>query len=442
MTPERVQGSGFRVQGSGFRVRLVTSFHFAICNLQFVILPAVISLLGLTLQACADEPQPARLLVPVKGECAIATLISVSPNGEVIFGVERTTRSVALDEIVAWGTPSESRSTVQLLLADGGILPLASNAPPTTGNDRLLAFSDTFGEFSLPVHVLAGVMLHAPVDPQQRDRLAARLVQSSPNRHKDDASTADNSDRLFLENGDELRGRFVALTQDAVEFEAAIGPLTVELERVVALTFDPSLRGKPIATKRRVLVGFADGSTIAANSISNVDGRTEITILNGSRLAALEAEPVFLQPLVGQVEYISDLRSATYRHIPYLGVPWEYRLDANVDGTRLRAGGKLYLKGVGMHSAARLTWQIDKPYRRFEADLAIDDQTEGRGSVVFRVFSGSREIYKSLVVRGGEKPLPISVDIRNARQLSVVVDYADRADVLDHADWLNARLVP
>jgi hypothetical protein len=39
------------------------------------------------------------------------------------------------------------------------------------------------------------------------------------------------------------------------------------------------------------------------------------------------------------------------------------------------------------------------------------------------------------------KPTPISVDLSGAKQLDLVVDYADRADVLDHADWLNARLI-
>jgi hypothetical protein len=44
------------------------------------------------------------------------------------------------------------------------------------------------------------------------------------------------------------------------------------------------------------------------------------------------------------------------------------------------------------------------------------------------------------VIRGGQPPVPISVNIRSAKKLELIVDYADRADVLDHADWLNARL--
>jgi hypothetical protein len=95
-----------------------------------------------------------------------------------------------------------------------------------------------------------------------------------------------------------------------------------------------------------------------------------------------------------------------------------------------------------MHSAARLTFALDKPYKKFEADLAIDGRSGERGSVVFRMFAGAEERYRSPVVRGNQARLPISVDVAGARQISLVVDYADHGDEQDYADWLNARLLP
>ncbi|HEV3345390.1 MAG TPA: NPCBM/NEW2 domain-containing protein [Pirellulales bacterium] len=405
--------------------------------------------------AWADEPESAgqqvvgrqaveRWLLPLKGERVAAKLVSVSApdlgaaQNAVTFAEGRR---LAIDELIAWGAPAEPRSRVQLLLADGGIVPLEEDAMPVTDEDRLSAFSDTLGNLKLPLKLLAGVMLHAPIDPQRRDELASRIQTTSMPEKEAAGGRTENRDRLLLENGDELQGRLVALTESGVEFEAEVGPLSVERERVVAVAFDPWLRARP-ASARRTFVGFADGSLLSATAVQAANGRTEITLAEGTLLTARDAEPVFLQPLVGQVTYLSDLPPAGYRHIPYLATAWDYRLDANVRGTRLRAGGRLFARGIGMHSAARLTWQLDKPFRRFESELAIDDETDNRGSVVFRVFSGSREIYKSPVVRGGDKPLSVSLDVRNSRQLSLVVDYADRADVLDHADWLNARLVP
>jgi hypothetical protein len=38
-------------------------------------------------------------------------------------------------------------------------------------------------------------------------------------------------------------------------------------------------------------------------------------------------------------------------------------------------------------------------------------------------------------------PVPVSVDLSDAKRLDLVVDFAERADQLDHANWLDARLV-
>lgn len=388
----------------------------------------------------ADSSSRGRELIPLVGSRQAAALVSIAVSGEMHFRTDEIDQRLQTGELVCWGAPAEPRSDAQLLLADGGSISIRKNPPPTTDQEQLVALSDTFGELTVPLKQLAGIMLHAPIDPQRRDSLAARL--RGPKQDADETPPLKNADRLLLENGDDLAGRIVALTETAVEFEAEIGPLTVELERVLALAFNPSLRSTAIENEPRCLVGLADGSILTAKTLALKNGRLEISPAGMATFLSGDTEPVFLQPLAASAKYLSDLKPAGYRHLPYLSLPYAWYLDANVTGTRLRAGGQLYAKGIGMHSAARLTWQLGKNYRRFEADLAIDDQTGGRGSVVFRVFSGTREIYKSRVVRGGDAPIAMSVDIRDARQLSLVVDYSDRADVLDHADWLNARLIP
>ena len=110
------------------------------------------------------------------------------------------------------------------------------------------------------------------------------------------------------------------------------------------------------------------------------------------------------------------------------------------------ARGVIYDKGLGMHSPSRVVYRLDGQYVRFAAELAIDDRAGDQGSVVFRIFSEAgqgtwNEVFTSRVVRGGEAPVPISVDIRQARHIALVVEQADRGDQLDRANWLDARLV-
>ena len=73
--------------------------------------------------------------------------------------------------------------------------------------------------------------------------------------------------------------------------------------------------------------------------------------------------------------------------------------------------------------------------------LVAREQRLRHESVVVRVFADAEERYRSPIVRGGEAPLAISVDVSGAQRLSLVVDHADRGDQLDRADWLDARLI-
>ncbi|HEY3392664.1 MAG TPA: NPCBM/NEW2 domain-containing protein, partial [Lacipirellulaceae bacterium] len=144
-------------------------------------------------------------------------------------------------------------------------------------------------------------------------------------------------------------------------------------------------------------------------------------------------------------DYLSDLKPEGYRHVPYLSIEWPYARDRNVLGEPLSVGGKQYLKGVGMHSAARLTYRLNGNYRRFDAAVALDDSAGTRGSVTFSVYvqrEGAWEVaFTSGIVRGGEAPRPVSVDVAGAQALTLTVDFADRGDELDRANWLDARLV-
>ena len=95
-----------------------------------------------------------------------------------------------------------------------------------------------------------------------------------------------------------------------------------------------------------------------------------------------------------------------------------------------------------MHATSRVTYALDGAYQAFQAEVAIDDAVdEGLGSVRFRVYLDGAAKFVSPIVRGGQPPLAVAVDLTDAKRLDLVVDFADWADVGDHADWLDARLI-
>jgi hypothetical protein len=254
-----------------------------------------------------------------------------------------------------------------------------------------------------------------------------------------------DSDRVVLENGDEVDGTLESCNGKQVVVAGGVGHVTIETAKVAALLFNPALLKRRRPHEKCIIVGLADGTRVVARSIELADDKLRITPLLGRDENAVWSASakalVFLQPLGNGITYLSDLKADSYKHLPYLSLAWPYRLDATVSGMPLRAAGRLYLKGIGMHSAARLTYKLDKPYRRFDAEVAIDDETLGRGSVTVRVFVDSEQRWASEIIRGGMAPMPVRVDVAGGKQLSLIVDFAERADEQDHVDWLNARLV-
>jgi hypothetical protein len=272
-------------------------------------------------------------------------------------------------------------------------------------------------------------------------------AHSQPASQKERVENAPDGDRLILLNGDELQGEVLALDENVIKFRTLAGEVSIGREKIAALRFNPSLAAKPNSKDGQIWIGFQDGSRLLASTLTIDRSQAKIKLPAGIEFDVSAAKINAIQPLAGRTKYLSDLKPSGYQHIPFLDLAWPYHADRNVAGSQLRAGGRLYLKGLGMHSAARLTYDLTKPYRAFKAEVAIDDQTAGRGSALFRAYtndgSGKWQIkYESPIIRGGAAPAPISVDLTGAKRLSLLVDFADHGDEQAHADWLNARLLP
>jgi NPCBM/NEW2 domain len=395
----------------------------AFSNLQFAIILFLLILSLLSSQfVFADAP----VAVPIEGRPFSGQLISIDAKGQITFQTAGQKHQLPLADLVAWGACPEPKRTPILVLADGGLL-----AADVLSSDKeiLLADSDLFGRLKIPWDRLAGMVFRLPPTTKDRDALLDRIARAD-----------DESDRLLLDNGDELAGLLEKIEEDAVKLKTNVGVVDVELGRVTAIVFNPGLRRKISSDTARTWLGFSDGSRLLATGLRMDSSNLQFSVFGQTWTTACK-HLVFVQPMSGRVAYLSDLKPGEYRFVPFLELTWPYRLDRGVTGTWLRAGGILYLKGIGLHSAARLAYNLDQPYKRFQAELAIDDSASGGGSVRFRVFVDGQEKFTSDTIRGGMKPVPIRVDLTGAKQLDLVVDYADRADVLDHSDWLNARLV-
>ena len=384
--------------------------------------------------AIASRASSASEVVPIDGEPFNGKLAGVLPDGQINFRTGEGDRTLPMADLFRWGVCPEQGRAGGLLTTDGGWI--AARILSADGK-RLSAESDALGWFSLPLDAIAAVVFDSAVHLPLEDGPATKML---------------------LQNGDELTGSLLSIFDRTARLQTDLGDVEIPTDRVAAIILASAARSRPDAAKidelagrPRVWIGLGDGSRLLAERLDVADSSATFAAV-GRQWKTAAQDVVFLQPIGGRVTYLSDVRPTEYHQMPYLGPRWPWRADRNATGGRLRAGGRTYLKGLGMHGAARLVYspllsigldgnETTAATRRFRALAAIDDSTGRHGSVRFRVLVDGREKYASPIVRGGDPPMPVDVDLTGAERLELVVDYADRADLLDRADWLDARIV-
>lgn len=397
----------------------------------------------LAVVVCCHPTMAVESLLRVKQQAVDATFLSATTQGDLLFEEEGKAFHVRLDELVRWSSQRTNTERSELLLTDGSRLVLAEawTGQPSwqMTDDSVLATTSVFGKVELQRKQVRAILIHAPNDLNQRRQLF--------NQRQDG-----KSDVLRLTNGDQWQGQVIRLekTQDGSRrihllLDSASEPLQLPENRVAAILFG---RPNPQTNLQiRLEIGLHDGSLLMAASLVADAEQLRVRLAGGVELIGVDRRDVVsLRSLMASCVYLSDLVASDYQHVPYLEIPWPYQRDRNVLGGFLQAAGRNYAKGLGMHSAARLTYSLDiaKGFQRFVASIGVDDKAERRGSVVFRVYlqqdGAWQQAFASPVVRGGDLPLSISVELGDATQLSLVTDFADRGDELDYANWLDARL--
>src|SRR5262249_23379340 len=128
---------------------------------------------------------------------------------------------------------------------------------------------------------------------------------------------------------------------------------------------------------------------------------------------------------------------------PYLDAVMPPVVDGSPKNRDLRVGGGSYDKGIGMHGACRMTFDLGGAYKRFESLVGLDDVTgrEGSARVQVLVDGNPRKlgIERDLTHRNG--PMSVRVAVSGAKQLTLVVDFGERGDVQADVNWVDARLI-
>jgi len=107
----------------------------------------------------------------------------------------------------------------------------------------------------------------------------------------------------------------------------------------------------------------------------------------------------------------------------------------------LRIGDRTFDRGLGHHASGQIAVDLSGEFETFEADIGVQWQDGGTGTIVFRVLADGVTLLDSGVMTERDPARHIAVSVTGADELELVVTDAGDGITCDCANWANARLV-
>ncbi len=101
-----------------------------------------------------------------------------------------------------------------------------------------------------------------------------------------------------------------------------------------------------------------------------------------------------------------------------------------------------YQKGIGTHSKSTIIYDLSKDdYGYFTSYIGVDRQMFGTvGSITFEVYLDNEKVYDSGVMNSKDAQRYVEVNLKDAKELKLVVTDSGNGIGSDHATWADAKL--
>ena len=110
--------------------------------------------------------------------------------------------------------------------------------------------------------------------------------------------------------------------------------------------------------------------------------------------------------------------------------------------TPLSIAGQTFERGVGNHASGIIRVNLNGGSQRFHALVGLDDSPPEheriKATAEFIIYADDKEIWRSGVMRAGEKARKVEVDLKKVKELKLCTDHAGDGIVGDRTDWADA----
>jgi len=112
----------------------------------------------------------------------------------------------------------------------------------------------------------------------------------------------------------------------------------------------------------------------------------------------------------------------------------------SVDGNPLKIGTKVYADGIGTHAVSTFSLALDGKAETLSAEVGVDAETGGQGSVEFIVWGDGHVVSRSGLLKGGDEAHPLKIPLAGIHRLDLQVLGGENGVDHGHADLADARI--
>lgn len=138
-------------------------------------------------------------------------------------------------------------------------------------------------------------------------------------------------------------------------------------------------------------------------------------------------------PLADEIVYLSDLNPIREKG--------GWKKDQSSGGNPISVNGQSYEKGLGVEAGAELVYILDGSWDRLSGHVGMDDEVDGAGRVMFRVYGDDNLIFESPEMTGASIKQLMDLSIAGIKELRLVLLSLDGGSETGHGDWVDAKLV-
>jgi hypothetical protein len=216
----------------------------------------------------------------------------------------------------------------------------------------------------------------------------------------------------------------------------------VLLERIRGMIF---LRPGQLAAASICKVHDKHGNVIFASKINQTERGFAVTSSAGATFDYGRDQLTVFDYSQGKILYLSDedlwtsnkVKVVQTNTFDFLEPP---RRDKNLEGREdIRLEGKIYKRGLALHSHTEVEFDLGGEYREFKAVVGMDDKVTGDGPTLLKIEGDGKQLF-SLLVGRKDKPKELTLNIKDVQKLKIIVTTNDLLDTGKHLDLADAKV--